>query len=73
MKLRYYPDTDTLSIRLKEGNSIETNEIANDVVVDMDAEGDIISIDIEHASQKFDLNAVEIVNLPRVMAKVASV
>lgn len=32
MKLRYYPDTDTLSIRLKDGFSVNTEEIANDVV-----------------------------------------
>lgn len=72
MKLRYYPDTDTLSIRLKEGNSVETSEISSDVTVDFDAEGEIITIDIEHASKKIDLNAVEIVDLPRIMAKAAS-
>lgn len=72
MKLRYYTDTDTLSIRLKEGYSVETSEISNDVTIDFDVDSDIISIDIEYASQKLDLNAVEIVNLPKIMSKVAS-
>ncbi len=64
MKLRYYPDTDTLSIRLKDGSSINTEEIANDVVADFDADGNVISIDIDLASKKLNLQTLEMVDFP---------
>ncbi|PSP23230.1 MAG: hypothetical protein BRC52_02530 [Cyanobacteria bacterium SW_5_48_44] len=52
MKLHYYSETDTLSIGLKEGASVDTEEMAHDVVVEFDADGSIISIDIDLASKK---------------------
>ena len=38
MKLHYYPNTDTLSIKLKDTKSANTKEIADDVVLDFGAE-----------------------------------
>ena len=62
MKLHYYPETDTLSIGLTQSNSSQTQEIAPDVTVDFDAEGNVVSIDIDLASKKLNL-AVEAVGL----------
>ncbi len=64
MKLHYYPDTDTLSISLKNAKSVNTEEIAHDVVLDFDAEGSVISIDIDLASKKLDLTTLEMVDFP---------
>lgn len=64
MKLHYYPDTDTLSISLKDAKSANTEEIAGDVVLDFDAEGNVISIDIDLASTKLDLTTLEMVDFP---------
>ena len=69
MKLRYYPDTDTLSIGLKDALSANTEEITHDVVVDFDADGDVISIDIDLASKKLDLTTLEMVNFPGSLIK----
>lgn len=63
MKLQYYPDTDTLSIGLTEAPSMNTSEIAPDVTVDFDADGNVISIDIDLASQKLDLKSLDIKGL----------
>jgi uncharacterized protein YuzE len=60
MKLQYYADTDTLSIGLRESFSVETSEIAPDVTVDFDADGNVVSIDIDSASLKVDLTRLEI-------------
>lgn len=64
MKLHYYADTDTLSISLKDAKSANTEEIAHDIVVDFDADGNVISIDIDLASKKLDLTTLEMVNFP---------
>lgn len=67
MKLHYYPETDSLYIELNASKSEDSQEIADGLVIDFDADGNIIGIDIDRASQKLDLNTLEAVNLPRVL------
>ena len=64
MKLHYYPQPDSLYIELKAGSSAETREIANGLNIDFDEQGDVVGIDIDHASRKLDLTAVETIALP---------
>jgi uncharacterized protein YuzE len=52
MQLTYFPDTDTLSIRLNDKPSTESEESAPDVVVDFDAAGGVVGLDIDLASSK---------------------
>jgi uncharacterized protein YuzE len=66
MKLHYYPETDSLYIELKNTPGTQTREIAEGLVVDLDAEGDVVGFDIDGASKKFDLSIVETVALPPV-------
>ena len=64
MKLHYYPETDSLYIELKRGPGAEAREIVEGLVVDLDENGDVVGLDIDHASQKLDLTKVETVALP---------
>lgn len=64
MKLHYYPETDSLYIELKSVPGAETREIAEGLVVDLDAEGNVVGFDIDNASAKLDLSRVETVALP---------
>ena len=64
MKLHYYPGTDSLYIELKSTPGTETREIVEGLVVDLDAKGEVVGFDIDHASKKFDLSRVETVALP---------
>jgi uncharacterized protein YuzE len=64
MKLNYYPETDSLYIDLSEGVSIESREISEGVVIDYDAEGKLVGIDIDNASSKVDMHKFTISNLP---------
>jgi uncharacterized protein YuzE len=68
MKLHYYPETDSLYIELKSTPGIEAREIVDGLVVDFDAEGDVVGLDIERASKKLDLSIVETVALPQASA-----
>jgi uncharacterized protein YuzE len=64
MKLHYYPETDSLYIELKSGPGIETREIAEGLLLDLDAQGDAVGLDIDRASRRLDLSKVETVSLP---------
>jgi uncharacterized protein YuzE len=68
MKLRYYPETDSLYIELNGAPGAEAREIVEGLVVDLDANGDVVGFDIEHASRKLDLSKVETIALPKVSA-----
>jgi uncharacterized protein YuzE len=64
MKLHYYPETDSLYIELKSTPGAETREIVEGLVVDLDANGDVVGLDIDHASRKLDLTKIETIDLP---------
>jgi uncharacterized protein YuzE len=68
MKLHYYPETDSLYIELVEAPGAETREIVQGLNVDLDAKGDVVGFDIDHASEKLDLSKVETIALPPVRA-----
>ena len=55
MKFNYYPETDSLYINLSEQPSAESLEISEGVVLDYDAEGRIVGIDIDNASNKVEM------------------
>ena len=67
MKLRYYPETDSLYIELIDKPSVDSQEITDEVVIDFDADGNIVGIDIDNASQKIDMKTVEAINLPKIL------
>jgi uncharacterized protein YuzE len=68
MKLHYYPETDSLYIELKQIPGVETREIVEGLIVDLDANGDVVGFDIDGASTKLDLSKVETIALPAVNA-----
>jgi uncharacterized protein YuzE len=64
MKLHYYPETDSLYIELKDSPGVQTREVALGLNVDLDAKGEVVGFDIDHASRKLDLSKIETVALP---------
>jgi uncharacterized protein YuzE len=64
MKLHYYPETDSLYIELASAPGTEAREIVEGLVVDLDADGNVVGLDIDRASRKLDLSKVETVALP---------
>ena len=71
MKLHYYKDTDSLYIDLKSMVSADSKEVADGVVVDFDANGNSVGIDIQDASKKLDLKTLETESLPTTSTKIA--
>lgn len=64
MKLNYFADTDSLYIELAEQASVESREVSDGVVIDYDAQGNLVGIDIDNASTKVDLRVLKLSNLP---------
>lgn len=64
MDIEYFPDTDTLYIRLAERTSAESQEIAPNVVADFDEEGRLIGIEIDPVKGLVDLSHLEAKGLP---------
>ncbi len=70
MKLNYYVDTDSLYIDLSEQPSVESREISEGVVVDYDANGNLVGID--NASKKVQLQQLILNKLPSEVRTVAA-
>ena len=64
MKFHYYPETDSLYIDLSGKPSADSKEIAPGVVLDFDAEGKLVGIDIDQASKVANLSRLEAEALP---------
>ena len=72
MKLNYYPETDSLYIDLSERPSLESKEISEGVVLDYDADGKLVGIDIDNASNKVDLKKLILSKLPGIVETAAA-
>lgn len=64
MKIEYFPDTDSLYIDLSEKTSVDSEEVAEGVVIDYDENGNIVGIDIDQAKKKLDLNQLKLEHMP---------
>jgi uncharacterized protein YuzE len=52
MKIRYFADTDTLHIEFRVTPVAETRDLDENTTLDVDAQGNICSITVEHASER---------------------
>ena len=71
MKLNYHADTDSLYIDLSERTSVESREISAGVVLDYDASGNLVGIDIDNASNKVQLQRLVLSRLPGEVERIA--
>ncbi|MBM4045211.1 MAG: DUF2283 domain-containing protein [Planctomycetes bacterium] len=58
MKIRYFEDTDTALLEIGTGRPAETRELSEDIYLDLDEHGQVVSLTIEHASRKSDLSEI---------------
>jgi uncharacterized protein YuzE len=52
MRVKYFPDTDTLLVDFSDKEVAETRDLNENVLVELDDRGHVVSMTIEHARQQ---------------------
>jgi len=55
MKVKYFSDTDTAHVEFTDKDVHETKEISENIYIDIDNQGNIVSMTIEHAKSNAEL------------------
>lgn len=55
MKIKYFKETDTLFIEFRPAKVEETRDLDENTLLDLDQDGNICAITIEHASERADI------------------
>jgi uncharacterized protein YuzE len=63
MRIKYFSDTDTALLEFTDAPVAETRVINEDVIVDLDAQGRMVSLTIEHAKEAAGFREVELVGV----------
>ena len=60
MKVQYFADTDTLYIEFRRREIWETRDLDANTLLDLDQEGNVCAITVEHASQRADISHLHV-------------
>lgn len=55
MKIKYFQDTDTLYIEFRKAEVVDTKDLDEDTILDIDSSGNICAITVEHAKDRADI------------------
>ena len=55
MKVRYFPDTDTLLINFSDNKIAETRDLNENILIELDDAGRLVSMTVEHAKQQMNV------------------
>ncbi len=55
MRIKYFSDTDTALMEFSDEEIIETKEINENIYIDLDKDGNLVSMTIEHAKKQANL------------------
>jgi uncharacterized protein YuzE len=58
MKVQYFTDTDTVLVTLNNKPVAETKDLDENTLLDLDSEGNLVSITIEHAKDRADISNI---------------
>lgn len=68
MRIRYFADTDTALIEFSNMPVVETREISENFYIDMDENGNIVSMTIEHAKEQANISEVSFLQMEKATA-----
>lgn len=55
MKIKYFSDTDTLLINFTDKEIVETRDLNENILIELDKDGNLVSMTIEHARRQADI------------------
>ena len=64
MGIRYFQATDTLLVVFSDRQIAETRDVNEDVLIEFDADGKIVSVTIEHAGEHVDVSNLSYEQIP---------
>ena len=67
MNIKYFQDTDTLYIELFPTEVNETRDLDENTILEMDADGRLCAITIEHASDRMAIPAFSYQQIPEMI------
>lgn len=59
MKIQYFEDTDTLYIIFSNHPPVETKDLDENTLIDLDQNGQLCSLTIEHAKERVGMPEIE--------------
>ena len=68
MKIRYFAETDTAFIEFSNESIVETKEISENLYIDLDGKGNLVSMTIEHAKEKANISEVSYLQMEKIVA-----
>ena len=68
MKIVYFADTDTALIEFSNAVVEETRQLSEDIYLDLDAGGALVSMTVEHAKEKANISEVSFLQVDRAVA-----
>ena len=66
MKINYFEDTDTALIHFSENEIVETREVSENVHLDLDKDGNLVSMTVEHAGEKANIEKFSFERLSKI-------
>ena len=64
MNIKHFQDTDTLYIEFRPADIVETRDLDENTLIDLDSEGNICAITIEHASERTGIPSFSYEQIP---------
>jgi uncharacterized protein YuzE len=55
MRIKYFQDSDTLYIEFREAEVAETKDFDEDTILDLDKDGNICAMTVEHAKDRANI------------------
>jgi uncharacterized protein YuzE len=55
MRIKYFEDTDTTLVEFSTNPPVETRELNENIYLELDGQGRVVSMTIEHAGQSADM------------------
>ena len=64
MKIKYFQDTDTLYIEFRQARVVDTRDLDENTILDLDKDGRICAITIEHARERTEIPSFSYEQVP---------
>ena len=65
MRIRYFADTDTALLDFSNAPVAETKEISENLYIDLDENGNLVSMSIEHAKKRANISEVSFLQMEK--------